>query len=281
MPTFMTNGHFKVVKAVLSSLKKWGSIRGIFAFAGVASAISGLLQFIWPDAPSKLGPWVAVGALLIAATGFVIWTSRNSCLSATASSRDWTVEIQVGDIFERPRVGVTADRRFTTDREAIGPTSLLAQLMIRLDKTEAANARTRFQDAAVGGDVQPGTTVAVESRGQSVLVVAVSQQTANGSQTSWPELWASYDGLWSGVRSRNFADFAVPVIGAGFAGASLDRKSVLGSLLLSFHAASIERIVCPKLRIMLPPDDVGLVLDAAQLLQAIGYSTQRRRTLAG
>jgi Domain of unknown function (DUF6430) len=277
----MTSSRFEVIKAVVSSLKKWGSIQGIFAFAGVASAISGLIQFIWPDAPSKLGPWVAVGALAVAGAGFVIWTSRNSCLAATASSRDWAIEIQVGDIFERPRIGVTADRRFTTDQDAIGSTSLLAQLMSRLDDTEAGGVRTRLRDAAVGGEVQAGTVVGIESGGQSALVVAVSRQTADGSQTSWPELWTSFDGLWSGVRSRSFPDFAVPLIGAGFAGASLDRKSVLGSLLLSFHAASIERVVCPKLRIVLPPDDAGLVSEASQLLQAIGYSTHRRRTLGG
>lgn len=277
----MTSSRFKVVKAVVASLKKWGSIQGIFAFAGVASAISGLLQFVWPAAPAKLGPWVAVGALVIAGAGFVVWTSRNSCLSATASSRDWTIEIQVGDIFERPRIAITADRRFTTDLGAIGTNSLIAQLMTHLGGRLGEHARTRLRETALGGDVPAGTIVAIESPSQSVLVVAVSRHTAGGSQTSWPELWASYDGLWSAVRSRTFADFAVPVIGAGFAGASLDRKSVLGGLLLSFHAASIERVVCPKVRIVLPPDDAGLVRDAAHLLQAIGYSTNRRRTLVG
>jgi hypothetical protein len=66
----------------------------------------------------------------------------------------------------------------------------------------------------------------------------------------------------------------VPVIGAGYSRVSLSHSAVLLALLLSFHAASSERPVCRRLRIVVPPSDADqeeLVL-ARRFLSALRYS---------
>ena len=274
--------HFLTMRTVASDLRRWGSIERILAFTGGASAITGLMQFVWPDSPTRLGARVTLATLVIVAIGFSISAATRKCLTATAERRDWSIDFEVGDLFNRPRVVVTADRCFATDTASVGEKSLISQLLRITGSHDAITICQQLHAEANHDLVEPGRVVTFTTVRVSGYVLAVSAPARDGTtSTSWTELWSAYDGLWNAARAGYIDSLAVPVIGAGFAGAALDRGSVLGCLLLSFHAASIERVVCPRLRVVLPPDDAGLMLDARQLLRALGYTTKRRRDLGG
>lgn len=75
------------------------------------------------------------------------------------------------------------------------------------------------------------------------------------------------------MHRENSSCVVVPVIGAGFARSQLPFNGLLLFLILSFHAASLERLVTRNLKIIVSQDefDPRVFSAAAKLLGYLGY----------
>lgn len=267
---------FSRARALLEALRSGPSIERVLAFVGAASAVTGLAQFVVPSAPDTFGPWVSLAVLGVAGAILGLVRSRRPCLVAEPVGRDWTIEVRIGDLFEHERLVVTADRQFSVG--SVGAASLMGQFLDSLAEDQRTTTEAALLKSVAGGLADPGTVVTLQLGRRTALVVALSTRVdGSPSETTWADLSLAYIGLWRAIGASNLPDISVPLVGAGFAGAALDRKSILGALLISYHSASVERVTCPRLSIMLPARDAGLIDDADQLLRAIGYRTHRSR----
>jgi hypothetical protein len=267
------------LKSTWSTLRQAETWARVLAFAGGVSTTVGLVDLFWPGLPARVGR-VALGAAGAAVAAVVVSTTLRSGLVAV-STGGWRVRLVVGDLFDSPQIVVTADREFSHDSSNIGRASLIAQLLARLNERDRAIVRDRLRSVAKATPAEPGTAVTLSTNGLTVTVVAVSSLAQDGtSTTTWSELWTAYDGLWHHIRAEKLEAITVPVIGAGFAGSSLDAGSVLGGLVVAFHSASMERRVCANLTVVLQPEHAGLIAPASRLLTALGYTTHRVRSTA-
>src|SRR5581483_555465 len=93
-------------------------------------------------------------------------------------------------------------------------------------------------------DLAPGSTIRFSGPGGRYgWLFCLSKKTPDGSHTTWQDLAFAYSALWTTMRRENSSSVVVPVIGAGFARAQLSFNGLLLFLILSFHAASLERPV--------------------------------------
>ena len=114
-------------------------LESALAFAGVASALTGLAQFVWPTLPANLGSRMALAVLAVSCLVLLFMQSGRQAFVAVPRGLGWRDRGGGGDIFDEKTRVLTADRTLTTDRESIGSSSLLAQLLDR--------AAPEFRDA--------------------------------------------------------------------------------------------------------------------------------------
>jgi hypothetical protein len=253
-------------------------LESALAFAGVASAVTGLFQFVWPTLPATLGSRMALAVLGVSCLVLLIRQSGRQALIAVPRGLGWRIEACVGDIFDEKTRVVTADRTLTSDRETIGSSSLLAQLLDRAGPESSGKYLAALSAGrATSGVHPPGFVLTISDADTTTFVLAVGTSSAAGSVTSWQQLWQSYDGLWHHLRSRNVEYFAMPAIGSGYSGTSLDHNAVIASILTSFHSSSIERVVAPRMRLVIIPSAAGAIRSAGRLLRALGYDVKYRR----
>jgi Domain of unknown function (DUF6430) len=190
----------------------------------------------------------------------------------------WAVELLVGDLFDQGSgIVVTVDRRLSLELDQTGPESLVGQLVERWFGQDMEKLRKSLsvhapdpQDA----DLALGTTIRFSSpAGYYGWLFALATKTADGSRTTWQDLAFSYDALWTALRRENSSFAVVPVIGAGFARSQLPFNGLLLFLILSFHAASLERPVTKNLKIIVAKEefDPRAFSAASKLLGYLGY----------
>jgi hypothetical protein len=252
------------------------AIQWLFATCGVIASGLGAAQFLWPDASAAVGGWWLLGTVAFGVVGGLVLRVTRRTIRAVSSTGGWTIQVVRGNVLDYRPCVITTDRRRTVAREEIAPTSLIGQYLHSLslaERTELESAVKRMQSGTLSrpGDVQVIEQSEVPG---SILLLACGRPTRNGTVTTWSHLTQTYDGLWASVRSRHFDEISVPVIGAGYSRVSLSHSAVLLALLLSFHAASTERPVCRRLRVVVPPTDSDqeeLVL-SRRFLSALRYS---------
>jgi hypothetical protein len=252
------------------------SVQWLFATCGVIASILGVVQFFWPDAPAAIGLWSLVGALAFGILGGLVLRVTRRAIRAVSSTGAWMIHIVPGDVLNfRPCV-ITTDRRRSVASDRIAPSSLMGQYLASLSpgqRTELESTITRMQSGTLS---RPGEVRVIEQPGQPgpILLLACGRPTRNGTVTTWSHLTRTYDGLWAAVRAQHLDEITVPVIGAGYSKVSLSHSAVLLALLLSFHAASAERPVCRRLRIVVPPADTDLeeLVLSRRFLRALRYS---------
>jgi Domain of unknown function (DUF6430) len=257
------------VRTALTGLGALGTVLGV---AGLISAhfVADIPKYAW--APLLLA--VAMGSFLI-------------CIPKkhgryTFESNQWTVEIGVGDLFEQSSgIVVTVDRRLSLDLGQTGPDSLVGQLVARwfgdardefLDGLSAMPPGTNEMDLPLGAVIRFSGP-----EGRYGWLFCLSTKTADGSRTTWQDLARAYDELWAAMRRENSSAIVVPVIGAGFARSQLSFNGLLLFLILSFHAASLERLVTKSLKIIVSQTnfDPRAFSAAGRLLVYLGYDKGR------
>lgn len=248
------------------------SLQWLFATCGVIASLVGVAQFLWPTGVTVLNLWWLLGMLGFGlSVGITLRLSKRSVRAHEPSNR-WSIELAKGDVLSfRPCV-ITTDRRYSVAPDQVSPNSLVGQYIRRLSLSELANVISIVDQASPRGLIPPGCTVDLKE--QQVLLLACGRPTPNGTVTTWAHLGQAYDGLWNRVRALQLDEINVPVIGAGFSQVNLTHSAVLFALILSFHAASIERPVCRKLRVLVRPDDFNVeeLIMARRFLSSLRYS---------
>ncbi|GAB3855962.1 macro domain-containing protein [Dactylosporangium cerinum] len=190
------------------------------------------------------------------------------------------VEIVPGDLFDEQDahlvVGFTDvfDTDVTDDR-IINARSVQGQFLHRVHGGDVAALDTQLSAALDGvpGAVtvrredKPlgklsrypiGTVAVLGNPRRSYFCVAYSTMTpALVAQSSGDELWLSLSRVWAAAhRHGQQGRLAMPVIGAGLARFdALDRQGLIQLILLSFVAASRQRLITTRLSIVVPPQE--------------------------
>lgn len=249
------------------------AIQWLFATCGVIASCLGVAQFIWPDGAVAIGGWWLLGTVGVGVVGGLVMRVMKRTIRAVNSGGDWSIHVVPGSVLDHRPCVLTTDRRRSASADKVAPTSLMGQYLQTLSPDDRSALESAVERATLS---RPGDVQVVESSHPSgpILLLACGRPTSTGTVTTWSHLTQTYDGLWAAIRSRHLDEVTVPVIGAGYSRVSLSHSAVLLALLLSFHAASSERPVCRRLRIVVPPSDADqeeLVL-ARRFLSALRYS---------
>jgi len=255
-----------------------GLIATVLAGLGGLGTVVGVVGLISPQLIADLPKYAwAIFLLVIVLGGFIIRIPRLSG-RFTFEQGPWAIELGVGDLFDQGSgIVVTVDRRLSLDSDQTGPNSLIGQLIERWFEQDREKLREELAMKPPGSrdtDLALGTTIRFSnSGGYYGWLFCLSTKTVDGSRTTWQDLAFSYDALWTAMRRENSSFVVVPVIGAGFARSQLPFNGLLLFLILSFHAASLERPVTKNLKIIVSDEefDPQAFSAASKLLGYLGY----------
>jgi Domain of unknown function (DUF6430) len=255
-----------------------GLVTTALAGLGGLGTVIGVVGLISPQLVADLPKYAWVILLFVLLLGSFIIRIPRSSRRFTFEPGPWAVELSAGDLFDQGSgIVVTVDRRLSLDVDHTGPDSLISQLAERWFNQDREKLREELaikppdpRDA----DLALGTTIRFSSpAGDYGWLFSLATRTADGSHTTWQDLALSYDALWTAMRRENSSFVVVPVIGAGFARSQLPFNGLLLFLILSFHAASLERPVTQSLKIIVSETefDPRAFSAASKLLDYLGY----------
>jgi len=243
-------------------------------FAGTAQ----LVLAFWPDLdlprwPALLG--VTAFALMVAT---LVSVPRNR-ISRDFSHPDFTVTVEVGDLFDHPGhlvIGFTdtfdtdtADESLVARRSVQGQflhrvhggdvAALDALLADALAQTTPARTETRASKR-IGKLVRypVGTVAVLKAPGRSYFCTAYGRMDNNlVTSCDTEQLWTCLAALWEAVRTHGRREeVAMPITGSDLARInSMDHASLLKMILLSFVAHTRARGVCRSLTVVVRPQD--------------------------
>jgi hypothetical protein len=248
------------------------------AFGVIALALQSY-QAVW-DRPvlSGHGTVVAVVTGLAAVAYGLLHARPGRVVRRDMRHPDSRVEIVPGDLFDQDDAHLVVG--FTdvfdtdvTDGRVIHEGSVQAQFLRRVYGDDAArlDAELTGSLAHLPSVVSPrslkpygklrrypmGTVAVLGVPRRLFFCLAYSTMTADLlAQSSTDDLWNSLSRLWEEVHRRGqHGTLAMPIVGAGLARIdSLDRDELLRLILLSFVAASRQRVITTRLRIVVPPE---------------------------
>jgi hypothetical protein len=266
--------HLLVVKETYQN----GLLATALAGLGGLGTVVGVIGLISPRLVSYIPIYVWIIFLVAIVLGSFIIRIPRTTGRFTFEPGPWAVELAVGDLFDQGSgIVVTVDRRLSLDLDETGPDSLISQLAERWFDQDRGKLREELAIKPPGPgepDLALGTTIRFSSPGGYYgWLFCLSTKTADGSLTTWQDLAFSYDALWTAMRRENSSCVVVPVIGAGFARSQLPFNGLLLFLILSFHAASLERPVTRNLKIIVSQEefDPRAFSAASKLLGYLGY----------
>jgi hypothetical protein len=247
----------------------------LLATLGLIASLTGVVQFFAPGSrllrPGPILAMVALGA----AVGVTLRLTRRSLTAVDASSR-WRIHVAAGDVLRHRPAVITTDTARSFRAGEVSPTSLIGQYLASLPEAAASSAAAALEALPRDPPVQPGDVQVLgpDAPRDAVWLLACGSASDSGTVTTWSHLMRAYDGLWHAVRRHHVDTISVPVIGAGFSRTALSPQAVLLALILSFHAASVERPVCSTLNILVPPKDFDLeqIVVMRRILSAMHYT---------
>jgi hypothetical protein len=250
------------------------AVQWLLAILGVVASSIGVVEFLWPDAAALVGPWWIVVMVLIGIAVGTAYRLLKRSVRAASKTGSWEVEIVPGNVLDYRPCVLTTDRRRSYLVDNVAPTSLIAQFLDTSDEYARAELKAFIASSGRPSLTRPGDVLILETSAGLVILLACGKPTDRGTVTTWSHLTQAYDGLWNAIRSRHLEEVSIPVIGAGFSRVSLSHQAVLLALLLSYHAASAERLVCRRLRIVVPPSEVDQdeLVRIRRFLAALSYS---------
>jgi len=272
--TARQRSHLVVVKETYQN----GLVTTALAGLGGLGTVIGVVGLISPALVADIPKYSwGIFLVIILVGSFVIRIPRLGG-KFTFEPGPWAIELSVGDLFDQGSgIVVTVDRSLSLKLDQTGPESLIAQLIDKWFGQDRAELRDKLSPRSLGlrdTDLPLGTTIRFSSpQGYYGWLFCLATKTAGGSHTTWQDLAFSYDALWAALRRENSSSVVVPVIGAGFARTQLPFNGLLIFLILSFHAASLERPVTKNLKIIVSEEefDPRAFSAASKLLVYMGY----------
>ena len=272
--TARQRSHLVVVKETYQN----GLVTTALAGLGGLGTVIGVVGLISPALVADIPKYSwGIFLVIILVGSFVIRIPRLGG-KFTFEPGPWAIELSVGDLFDQGSgIVVTVDRSLSLKLDQTGPESLIAQLIDKWFGQDRAELRDKLSPRSLGlrdTDLPLGTTIRFSSpQGYYGWLFCLATKTAGGSHSTWQDLAFSYDALWAALRRENSSSVVVPVIGAGFARTQLPFNGLLIFLILSFHAASLERPVTKNLKIIVSEEefDPRAFSAASKLLVYMGY----------
>ena len=272
--TARQRSHLVVVKETYQNGLVTTALAGLGGFGTVIGVVGLISPALVADIPKY--SW-GIFLVIILVGSFVIRIARLGG-KFTFEPGPWAIELSVGDLFDQGSgIVVTVDRSLSLKLDQTGPESLIAQLIDKWFGQDRAELRDKLSPRFLelrDTDLPLGTTIRFSSpQGYYGWLFCLATKTAGGSHTTWQDLAFSYDALWAALRRENSSSVVVPVIGAGFARTQLPFNGLLIFLILSFHAASLERPVTKNLKIIVSEEefDPRAFSAASKLLVYMGY----------
>jgi len=269
-------------KAILRTLRSWRTARSwavtFLAILGILEGIIGLLAAFFPNTvqSDRWSYLVIVAAVAIILATAQVWPK--STYSRHFSVPNTEVSLVVGDLFEQEGhliVGMS-DTFDTETPRVISAHSVQGQFLAREyggDRTRLdTDLDTALRDVAISGTESrtskslgklaryPIGTVAVLGTVQRhfFCVAYTSMSNKLVAQATVEGIWRSLACVWKEVRDEGQLDrVSIPIVGSGLArlSAQLSNADLVRLIVLSFLAASRERIVSRHLQIVIHPGD--------------------------
>ncbi|MEV0898114.1 macro domain-containing protein [Actinoplanes sp. NPDC049802] len=250
-----------------------------FATFGVFALLLQSYQAIWDRAAFPGFAGQVTAAVAVASIGFGLYRTRpGRSVARDLRTPRCRVEVVPGDLFDQEDfhlvIGFTDV--FDTDpgdSRIVNEQSVQAQLLRRVYDAELDRLDADLATALAGVPVREtvsradktlgkldryplGTVAVLGTARRHFFCLAYSSMSAGlTARSSVDILWHSLSRLWEAVDEHGQRrPLAMPLIGAALARVdTLDRRSLLRLILLSFVAASRERVRTTHLRIVVPP----------------------------
>ncbi|MET8048769.1 macro domain-containing protein [Streptosporangium sp. NPDC005286] len=257
--------------------RAWASV--FLLLLGIFAGIAGLLDALFPDIFEAQG-WAYLTFIFgISALGSSVRVWPRSTYQKHFPVPGTTVTLVVGDLFEQEgHLVIGMNDIFDTEIPAIiKPGSIQGQLLLREYQNDLVRLNKDLEKALQGMPVltieprqgkpvgkrrryEMGTVAVIGDSGRRYFCSAYARMDNSGVvQASVEGLWLSLSKLWIVVRDVAQQDIvSIPVVGSGLARISgrLSHVDLVRLIILSFLAASRERIVTKELRIILYPADL-------------------------
>jgi hypothetical protein len=191
-----------------------------------------------------------------------------TAVSAKLATRDVTIEIRIGNLFDTPGdlvVGATTQFVTTVGDGAISPKSIQGQFTRRYYDNPAHLASDITQAlagiapvAAEGPAVYPlGTVARVRAKTRQAYLVAISTLNGHGvAEATFDDLRTSLPVLWEHITRRGDNNpLVLPVLGSGFSRLPQPRETILREIVRSFIAACASRTFCSRMTVVVSPSD--------------------------
>jgi antiphage defense system Thoeris ThsA-like protein len=264
--------HFLIIKETYQN----GLVGTVLAGLGGLGTVVGVAGLISSQLVSDIPKYTWVIFLFVVLFGSFLIRIPRFRGRFTFEPGLWGIELNVGDLFDQGSgIVVTVDRRLSLDQT--GPDSLIGQLVERWFEQDSRKLQEQLATNPPDpreADLALGSTIRFSGPGgRHGWLFCLSAKTPDGSHTTWHDLAFAYNALWTTMRRENSSSVVVPVIGAGFARAQLSFNGLLLFLILSFHAASLERPVTKNLKIIVSHEnfDPRAFSAASKLLGYLGY----------
>jgi hypothetical protein len=252
-----------------------------FAAFGVCAVLLQSYQAVWDKAPfpGHARSVVSVVAIVSIGCGFLQIRPRRS-VARTLKHPRCRIEVVPADLFDQRDFHLVVGFTDTfdtdpTDDRIVHRSSVQAQFLRRIYNGETARLDDDLHAALAkkpaGGTISRaakaygklkrypvGTVAVLGSPRRHFFCVAYSSMSSDlVARASVDDLWSSLARLWDAVYDCGQRQpLAMPVVGTGLARLdALDREALLRLILLSFVAASRERIRTETLRVVIPSGD--------------------------
>jgi hypothetical protein len=223
------------------------------------------------------------------------WLNRpRHSVGCKLSTRDITIEICVGNVFERAgSLVVGSNTTFDTDGNIIDRRSIQGQFTSRYF-TSVAHLDADITTALQGVSSQPcgysktgkqerypvGTVAQIQVDAHTAYFLAIASINGNKvADATFDDLKLALPALWEHISNRGkLDDIIIPILGTGFARLPQSREEIVREIINSFVAACAMRRFTPSLTIVLfGPDFYKNEVDLQELgryLQHICKYTQ-------
>ncbi|GAB1641552.1 macro domain-containing protein [Krasilnikovia sp. MM14-A1259] len=255
-----------------------------FAAFGVVALLLQSYQAVW-DKPAFPGYGATVSAVV--ALGSLLYglvRARVGTVCRVFDHPRFRVVVMPGDMFDQDDAHLVVGFTDVFDTDVAGNRivhgrSVQAQFLQQMYGDDVAHLDADLKVAlapepvlaSISRDEKPygkldrypiGTVAVLGAPRRLFFCVAYSTMSPSlVAASSTDALWQSLSRLWKAVHERGQRQpLAMPVVGAALARVNaLDREALLRLILLSFVAASRERVLTTELRIVLPPAEYAQV----------------------
>ncbi len=276
--------------------------RGLSLVVGRALAVFGLIAAaagFWAAVTVPTKPLSHIALVVGAVAGGSLLVGLLSSFPRTSVSQSYArpemkVTVQRGDLFDQKGqlvVGFTDTfDTDTTSDSVINSRSIQGQLLTRVfggdiveldGLLDGALAPFDCQSIPSGNKAQGkqqrypiGTTAVIERGQKRIYCVAYSRMGDDlVAKSSMDDLWRSLGRLWDEVyQNGQLGTVVLPIIGSELARIhSVDRESLIRTILLSFVARSREQLLCKELVVVVHPSDATKInmLEVAAFMRTL------------